>query len=339
MKIQTAFFIMVMCVSAVPATAFQYNYGRAAFKLTGYGTAGIIEPDFDQPNFIGDWRVRGQFNYAVAPGQTLGAVYSIDTIAVDEDKFMRDAFAFYETRNLGRVELGFTDSIARKLGVGLPDVGGLRINDKPLFYKKINPDGPVIADTAISTGRSALRANIVSVPTAPAQVGLSVSGLTDDYDYAVDAGIKIRRPAGKLKTALSLGASFMEKPNGYETESYNPHLTADWRAQASAGLNLQYNSWVWGTTMRVIYDRNPMGMRSDGLVVGTGASYDILNYSVSLTYLFSDTGIWDGDVSNYGDHTVIGSFRYKYSQNVDGWMSVGMTTKTPFLAVGMRLTF
>lgn len=339
MKSYIPFSIMALMLTVMPADALQYKSGRAAFRLTGYGTAGILEPDFDAPEFVGDWRVRGQFNYAVAAGQSLGAVYSIDQIAIDEDKFMREAFAFFESRDYGRIEVGFTDSIARKLGVGLPDVGGLRVNDKPLFYKKITPDGAVIADTAISTGRSALRANIVTVPNAPAQVGLSVAGAADDYDYAVDAGLKIRRPTGKLKTALSLGASFMQNPDGYETETYNPHVTADWRAQASAGLNLQYNSWIWAATARVIYDRNPVGPVSDGLVVGTGVSYDILNYSISLTYMFSDTGIWDRDVKNYDDHSVIGSFRYKYSENVDGWMSLGLTTETPFLAVGMRLTF
>ncbi len=331
--------LAIVAAIATPADALQYDYGRASFRLTGYGTAGILEPDFDKPDFIGDWRARAQFNYAVAAGQSIGAVYSIDAIALDEDKAMREAFGFFESRSYGRVELGFTDSIARKLGVGLPDVGGMRINDKPLFYKKISPAGPVISDTTISTGRGALRVNVVSVPTAPVQYGLSVAGITDDYDYAIDAGLKIRRPAGKLKTAVSLAASFMDKPDNYRTEAYNPHVTADWRAQAAAGINLQYNSWVLGISSRVIYDRNPIGRVSDGLVVGTGVSYDILNYSVSLSYLYSDTGIWHHDVPNYNDHTVVGSFRYKYSENVDGWMSVGMTTDTPFLAVGMRLTF
>lgn len=328
---------MTCCVAS--ANALEYEYGRTSFKLTGYGTAGAIETDDAAPDFIGDWRVRGQMNFKPVANQKLGLVYAIDAAAVDEDKYMREGFGFWENNNFGRVEFGFTDSIARKLGIGLPDVGGLRVNDKPLFYKKISPAGPVISDTIITTGRSALRTNIVSLPTRGVQYGLSVAGLSDDYKFAVDGGLKIRNPHGKTKTAFSLGASFMDRPDNYRTDAYTPRVNADWRAQLSGGVNVQYNSWVWATSARMIYDENPIGPVSDGLVVGTGVSYDILNYSISLTYLFSDTGLWHRDVKDYMDHTAIASFRYKYSENVDGWISAGLTTETPFISAGLRLTF
>lgn len=324
---------------AQSARAVQYNTGRFAFKLSGYGSAGMLQPEFEQSDFIGDWRVRAQVNYAVAAGQTVGAVYALDDAALDENKPLREAFGFFENKNYGRVEIGMTDSIARKLGVGLPDVGGLRVNDKPLFYKKIHPDGPVVSDTTITTGRNALRMNLATVPSRGAQYGLSVAGVTDDYDYAVDAGLKIRNPHGKTKTAYSFGASFMSHPEHYRTDAYSPRVYSDWRAQVSGGMNLQYNSWVWGISARLIYDENPLGIASDGLAAGTGISYDILNYTLSLSYIFSDTGLWQHDIDDYTDHTVVGSFRYKYSENVDGWASLGITTKTPFLAAGMRLTF
>ncbi len=324
--------------AASDASAWEYNRGRTAFKITGYGTAGIFEPDFADPDFVGDWRVRAQMNYAVARGQSLGLVYAIDALALDYDKPLREAFAFWEWSRYGRIELGMTDSIARKLGVGLPDVGGLRVNDQSLVYKKISPDGPIISDTTLSSGRYALRMNLASMPTRGVQYGLSVAGLTDDYDFVVDAGLKIRRPRGKVKTAFALGASVMENPDHYRAEMYAPRVTADWRAQVSAGMNLHYNSWIWGVSARVIYDENPIGPQSDGIAAGTGVSYDLLNYSVSLSYLFTDTGIW-GDAPNYDDHTVIASFRYKYSQNVDGWISTGLSTSQAFLSAGMRLTF
>ena len=131
----------------------------------------------------------------------------------------------------------------------------------------------------------------------------------------------------------------MDNPDDYSNDVYTPNVTADWRAQIDAGMNLQYNSWIWGVSGRIVYDENPIGPISDGLVVGTGVSYDLLKYSVSLTYMFSDTGIWNHDVDDFLDHMVIGSFRYKYSANVDGWMSLGITSKTPFVSAGMRLTF
>lgn len=322
------------------ANALQYDYNKMSFKLTGYGTVGVIEPDFESPLFIGDWRVRGQITYTPNNEYKFGAVYAMDQSAISKGDFSRETFAFIESKSYGRIEVGFTDSVARKLGLGLPDVGGLRINDRPLYNKKIIADGPVIADTALTSGRSnSLRINTVFASKSNIQYGLSVAGITDNYDWAVDGGIKIKQSDGKLKTAYSVGASFMKNPNDFDNEVYTGGITADWRAQMSLGMNLQYNSWIWGTTARVIYDQNPIGPVSDGLVVGTGVSYDLLKYSLSLTYMFSDTGVWQKNVDDFADHTVVASFRYKYSEFVDGWISGGMTIKTPFVSAGLRITF
>ena len=329
----------IMMTATGAANALQYNSGKFSWKLTGYATGGIIEPDFKSTLFIGDWRVRGQMQYAANENHKLGMVYAIDQSALDKGNLSREAFGYWEVRQLGRIEVGLTDSIARKLGVGLPDVGGLRINDKPLYNEKIVPDGAVIADTTLTSGRNAPRLNVVTAPSAPVQYGMSVSGLTHDYDWALDAGMKIRRPNGKVKTAYSLGLSFMDNPNDFDNEIYTAGVTADWRAQMSLGMNLQYNSWIWGTTGRVIYDQDPIGEVSDGYVLGTGVSYDVLKYSVSLTYMFSDTGVWHSTAPDFADHMLIASFRYKYSEFVDGWISGGVTSQTPFISAGLRLTF
>lgn len=322
------------------ANALQFDYDRVSVKLTGYGTVGMIEPDFKSPLFIGDWRARGQITYTASQEYKFGLVYAMDQAALDKGNFSRETFAFVESKSLGRIEVGFTDSIARKLGLGLPDVGGLRINDRPLFNEKIIPDGPVIADTTLTSGRSnSLRLNIASAPATGVQYGISVVGLTDNYDWAIDGGIKIKNSSGKIKTAYSVGASFMKNPDDFDNEVYTPGVTADWRAQVSLGMNMQYNSWIWGTTARVIYDKNPIGPVSDGFVVGTGISYDLLKYSISLTYMFSDTGVWQKNVDDFADNTAIASFRYKYSEFVDGWISGGITSKTPFISAGLRLIF
>lgn len=328
-------------ISLLPCASYalQYDLGKFSLKLTGYATSGIIEPDFESTLFIGDWRARGQITYAANDMHKFGLVYAADEAAYDKGNFAREAFGFWEIQSVGRIEVGYTDSIARKLGVGLPDVGGLRINDRPLFNEKIIPDGPVIADTTLTSGRNAPRVNLVSVPINSVQYGVSVTGLTHDYDWALDAGLKIRRPSGKVKTAYSLGLSFMDNPNDFDAEVYTPGVTADWRAQMSAGMNLQYNSWILGLTGRVIYDQNPIGPVSDGFVVGSGVSYDLLKYSVSLTYMMSDTGVWQSDVPDFCDHMLIASFRYKYSEFLDGWMSGGITSQTPFISAGLRITF
>lgn len=339
LKYTSAVALAAMLWGAAANAAIEYKMGPVGFKLSGYANGGLIEPDFDEPKWLGDWAVRGQMNYALTDSQKLGLVYAMDQTALDENHFAHELFGLYENSEYGRIEIGIAHSVARKLSVGLPDVGGLRVNEQPLFYKKIRPDGAFIADTSIISGHEGLRANIVSVPVGGAQYGLSVAGLSDEYDYVIDMGLKIRQPRGKIKTAYSFGASFMNKPDNYRPESYTPYVNADWRAQISGGMNLQYNSWIWGLSARAIYDQDPVGVVSDGISVGTGISYDLLRYSVSLTYILSDTGIWDSDVKDYADHTVIGSFRYKYSENVDGWISLGMTTETPFVSAGVRLSF
>ena len=322
------------------AYALEYNIGNTDFRLTGYGTFGMINPDIETPLSIGDWRVRGQITNAFVQDTKLGFVYAMDKASLDKGNFSREVFAFLQSKSLGRVELGFTDSIARKLGLGLPDVGGLRINDRPLYNEKIIPSGAVIADTTLTSGRSnSLRLNLVSNSNNGTQYGVSVSGITDDYNWAADAGIKFRKSSGKLKSAYSVGASFMNKPDNFDNEIYTPGVTADWRAQLSLAMNLQYNSWIFGVSGRAIYDQNPIGEVSDGFVVGTGVSYDLFQYSVSLIYMLSDTGVWQNDVDDFIDNTVVASFRYKYSENVDGWISGGTTSKTPFISAGMRITF
>ncbi len=326
---------------AAPTSAFALGWQMrgVALDLSGYGTAGMIDADDKKPDFLGDWRLRAQASYDMGARSRIGAVYSIDAQTVDSDQAIDDLFVFWQSRSFGRIEVGMTESAAGKLGLGLPDVGALRINDNPLFYKKINPDGPVIADNTIDTGDQSLRVNVVSNSIGGAQYGVSVATIADGFDYAMDAGIKFRRPAGKVKTAFSIGASFMENPDNFSDEPYSPALTADWRAQVAAGMNVQYNSWIVGLNARAIYDRDAVSPASDGVSAGAGISYDLLNYSMSLSYVLSSVGIWhDGD-RRYTDNTVVASFRYKYSANVDGWTSIGASSKTPFVAAGLRLTF
>ena len=327
----------IMCLAIMTdANALQYNTENLSFKVSGYGTVGMLEPKLESALFIGDWRVRGQIMY----NDNIGAVYAIDQSALDKGDFGREAFIFTQNKNFGRIELGFTDSVARKLGLGLPDVGGLRINDKPLYNEKIVPSGSVIADTLLTSGRTnSLRVNYASNQTNGTQYGLSVSGITDKYDWAVDTGLKIKRSSGKIKTAYYAGASFMSKPDNFDNEVYSAGVTADWRAQMSLGTNVQYNSWIFGLTGRVIYDEKPVGDTSDGFAVGAGISYDLLKYTVSATYILSDTGVWHKNTENFIDHTAIASFRYKYSEYVDGWISGGLTSETPFISAGMRITF
>ena len=97
------------------ANALEYTLGNNSFKITGYGTAGMINPDIEIPVFIGDWRVRGMLTNTSFENTKFGLVYALDQAALDKGYFSREAFGFIQLKSFGRLEFGFTDSIARKL--------------------------------------------------------------------------------------------------------------------------------------------------------------------------------------------------------------------------------
>ena len=346
MKILKTSFLILLGILSTNAYAIEKKVDNWNFELDADGMVGFLTPKDDPTIFINDWDVKAQTTYSFNRTQKIGAVYSIDADCVESGEYIHDAFLLLEDRDIGRAEVGLTYSIARKMGLGLPDVGYLRINDKSILYKKLDLKRVLISDTPATTGHEALRLNLATVSTEYGQYGVSFAGMTDEYDYAVDFAVKLKSPLGKLKSAYSLALSYMEKPDNYSENSFSPNVTADWRGQVALGLNLQYNSFIWGTSVRMIYDENPVYKTADGLVAGSGISYDLLQYSLSFTYLFSDTNIWKhhdefGNRLIGGDyvHTYLASFRYKYSEQTHLFMSGGLADATPFFAVGLRTGF
>ena len=339
-------FFVCMCALSANAIALDYRANNWTFKLDADGMVGFLEPRDDKPIFIDDWGARGQVLYNFDKFNRIGAVYSIDADCVEDDEYIHDAFVMFENRNYGRMELGLTHSVARKMGLGLPDVGYMRINDKSILYKKLDLKRVLISDTTATTGHETLRLNLATRASEYGQYGLSFSGGGDDYDYAIDGAFKIRRPNGKLKSAYYIAVAYIDKPENYSENSFSPNVTADWRGQIAVGINLQYNSFIWGTSARMIYDNDPIAKTADGIVAGMGVSYDLLQSSVSVSYLFSDTNVWNhrDKITNEkmpGDylHTIIASFRYKYTEHTSVFMSGGITDTKPFFAVGLRSGF
>ena len=340
------FLLMCACAFATNANALNYKTGNWSLALDADGMVGFLEPKREKPIFIDDWDVKAQAFYTLNRTTRLGAVYSIDADCVEDDEYIHDAFVLFENRNYGRAEFGLTHSIARKMGLGLPDVGYLRINDKSILHKKLNIKKVLISDTAATTGHETLRVNLATISTPYGQYGLSLSSGGDDYNYAIDGAFKIKNPHGKLKSAYYIAFSYMDKPENYKENTFSPHVTADWRGQIATGINLQYNSFIWGLSGRMIYDENPIAETADGLVAGTGLSYDLLKSSISLTYLFSNTNLWThhDKITNEkmsGDyiHTILASFRYKYNEYASVFMSGGFADTTPFFAVGIKAGF
>ncbi len=319
------------------AIALENNYGNWNFKLSGYGTAGGIQTN-DDSGTMNDWQVRAQGSYRKSNNWLFGAAISHSAWNLDRENPFMDAFTYAESP-WGRAELGWTDSIASKLGLGLPDVGGLRITHDPIVYEFNNPS-PMISQTTISGTPAAFRANIVSVP-GPIQFGASFAPKNHHFDSATDFGLKYKQSGGKTKLALSLGASFIDNPDNLIGEIYAPRANADWRTQISAGMNLQYNSWVWGVSAKTVYDRNPIGALSDGFAFGTGVSYDFLKWSASASYMLSQIGVFHNG-ENYFANTGIVSLRYKIDQFWNVWASGGIVSAvetSPFVSAGLMLKF
>ena len=346
MIIKKIFWIIALCTVFDGANAIDYKTGNWDFRLNADGMVGFLEPKNDAIIFINDWNIKPQIYYRFNETPRIGAIYSIDADSVDDKEYIHDAFILFEDRNYGRAEFGLTHSVARKLGLGLPDVGYLRINDKSILHKKLDLKRVLISDTSATTGYKMPHLNLATRMTEYGQYGLSISGFGDDYNYAIDGAVKFKQPHGKLKSAYSLAISYMDKPENYSENSFSPDVTADWRGQIALGLNLQYNSFIWSANFRMIYDENPVAKTSDGIVAGTGLSYDLLQSSLSLSYLYSDTNVWShhDKITNEkmsGDyvHTILASFRYKYAENTSVFMSGGMADTTPFFAVGIRSGF
>ncbi len=338
--------IAICSLFCANAYAIDYSVDDWKFTLDADGMLGFLETRKDKPLGINDWDVKTSMMYRLNSTQQIGAVYSIDAACVEDDEYIHDAFVLFQDRTVGRAELGLTHSIARKMGLGLPDVGYLRLNNKSILYNKLDLGKVYISDTTATTGHESLRLNLATIPTDYGQYGVSIAGGGDDFNYALDAAVKIKQPSGKLKTAYSLALSYMDKPHGYEDNSYTPPVYADWRSQMALGINIQYNSFIFGLSGRLIYDENPTSQTSDGFVAGTGLSYEFLQNSLSVTYLFSDTTIWGhhdkvtGDKTpGYYTNTIIGSFRHKYTEHTSLFMSVGIANVIPFFAVGLKTGF
>ena len=308
--------VLCLCAAPIVAKAEDYRNGNWLFRLNADGMVGFLETREDKPIFINDWEIKGQIFYNLNNISRFGAVYSIDADAVDDNKYIHDAFVY------------------------------LRINDKSILYKKLDLKRVLISDTTATTGHETLRLNLATHATEHGQYGLSFSTFGNDYNYAIDGAFKIKRPHGKLKSAYYIAVAYIDKPENYVEASFSPKVTADWRGQVAAGVNLQYNSFIWGTSARVIYDNDPIAKTADGFIAGTGVSYDFLQSSLSLNYLFSDTNLWnhrdkDTDKKMSGDyvHTILSSFRYKYTEQTSVFMSGGFTDTKLFFAVGIRSGF
>ncbi len=321
----------VLC-SLPQAHAFDY-------KLSGYGTLGELSPDFDfhdNVEFIGDFRLRAEMNHDINRNNKIGISAAIDELSINQKKYIREGMIFWENE-FSRIEVGITDSVAFKLGVGLPDVGGLRINDNSFLFDKMPHGNIVISNPLLSSGRYYPRINLVSKPIGGWTLGVSASGVTDKYKYSGDAVARYRASGGKLKSSVSIGASFIDSPQNFQTDAFSPSVTADYRAQGYVGLNLQYNSFIFGASVRAIYDEKEIGPVSDGIIAGAGLSYDLLAVSISGTYLMSAVGVWDDEI--FYDHTGVLSLRYKHNENSDVWLSGGYTGDEPFVSAGIRLAF
>ncbi|MCQ2574620.1 MAG: hypothetical protein MJ156_00765 [Alphaproteobacteria bacterium] len=341
MKLKSLLFLILSMCIFFETHALEYNLNKFNFKLDLEGMAGILESKKDKPLFINDWDVKGQAFYKINSNHKLGLVYSLDADCVEEDEYIHDAFMLYENKKMGRAELGLTYSVIRKMGLGLPDVGYLRINERSIIYKKLHTDKTFIADTTATTGHEALRINLATTNTAYGQYGLSVSGITDNYKYGIDFAYKYKQSSGKLKTAYSFGISLIDKPENYVENSFTNPVTSDWRSQLALGVNLQYNSWIFGISSRVIYDKNPITQPTDGFIAGTGISYDVLSSSFSVSYLFSNTGIWKHNNYDKQDltNTILASYRYKYTNSLSMFVSGGIADTSPFISAGLKIEF
>ncbi|MDR1027449.1 MAG: hypothetical protein LBL46_03480 [Rickettsiales bacterium] len=308
------------------AFALEHKWDGGAARLTGYGTLGRVDKnDFE------DYLVRGQLSREIGNRWNIGAVYAYDQSANAADQWAKDAFLYVES-GYGRIEAGWTDSIAGKLALVLPDVGGTRLRSNAFFLPEdfIGITNPVIRGT-----QYAWRANYASLPTRPIQIGFGAAGATSHYKSSNELGLRFRDPSGRTKSSVSLGFSYIERPDGMSSGSHLAPVVADARYQGTIGLNIQSGSLIWAATGKVIVDDNPL-VDQNGTQAGTGFSYEFLKWAASANYIYSD--IWTGPDA----HTGIFSVRYKANKFLNIWGSVGAVwqfRRDDFVAGGFGIAF
>ncbi len=340
------------------ADAFDYQYSdKLKFNLSGYGMVGGMDVlNYDrQTDFIYDWQIAGRAEYDINSDWKVGAIIGGKELNKGTNNYFSDVSGFVQAPWF-RAEVGLTSSIAKKLWLGVPDVGALRINQESMVYKNLLPDGmSTMTTTAPVTASTAVRGILVSPPKnfqvgvsfAPGEVNEYRSGSEKNtFDYVADLGIKYRHNYGATKYVWSAGVTYINNPIEVASDDYSLNVTADSRTEYNAGVNVQWKSYVLGFSGKIVYDLNPIGLNTDGLVLGAGLSYDILNWSFSGSYFYTDTSLFDGSIQDPILNTALVSIRYKYDKYWDLWMSVGdvfgagmMYDNAAFVSGGLRFRF
>jgi hypothetical protein len=330
------FFIAACCLSLAvfgSANGYEYRHGQSTVRLSAAGSAGIMSG-----GVFADYLLRVQSSKNMRDGWSWGFVYSIDDPAMDAG-YTKDMFAYVETK-YGRIEAGWTESVASKLALVLPDVGGLRLNNAPLFL----PDGYAgITNPAIRGNQYAFRVNLATLPSNPWQLGVGQTIYAPEFDSSTDVGIRYRNPNGRTKTSLSLGFSYIANPRGMIGDNFLRPVYADARYQGTIGANIQWGSLIWAATFKAVVDDDPAGFISDGIQAGTGLSYEFLSWSAGADYVFSDIGVWRAG-KNIAAHTGILSARYKITKYFSLTGSMGVVVAEGmdpdfFMAAGIGINF
>ncbi|MDR2685179.1 MAG: porin [Rickettsiales bacterium] len=287
---------------------------NASTSGSGYLTIGNLSGGNDKrPQLALDWQGRGEYST-----EDFGLVGTINQASEKTAYFVQDAFVFADL-GFGRAELGISAPIGYKLAVGLPDAGGLRINRSFMAYELLTAPN-VLATPAVNSTQGKPRLTFSTKPAA-LQVGAGFAPYSNDMHGAFDLGARLKLD-GRVKWAMSLGASHILKPHGLTAEIYAPDVRADSRTETSLGLNVQIDSWSLAAVAKAIYDDNPQGVASDGTMFGAGASYEILAWKFSINWMQSNTGRWhydQGDLNNTGAFSVSN----KLDESVDLWFSAG----------------
>lgn len=316
-KLKWMYLLSVICylIFSTPAAAYDWRHRNGGGRITFEGFAGTFHGEL-----ITDALFRLQLYYTLKNGWNVGSVFAVDGDSRSDNYPTKDAFVYAETER-GRVEIGLTESVATKMGLQLPDVGGDSLNSAPFFFED---DFIGITNPRVRGNQYAFRGNVVTTPTKPFQFGFGRTFVPrSTYASSMDAGIRYRDQGGRIKTSVSIGGSYIEKPNGMRFDSFLPRVHADARYQFTAAINVNWGSFLWAATGKIAIDDDPTGFNSEGVQLGTGLSYDFLKWSASLNYIFSNIGIFRDYAPNVSSHTGVFSLRHKITKNFSVWASAG----------------
>ena len=262
-------------------------------------------------------------------GLKVGAVAEIEIGSTDfGQRYLGDVYAYAESK-YGKVELGATDNVAKKLHNGAPEVGPLD-NAKIVNWLGLGDVDVVLGSTAIDLDSNAKKISYFSPKFYGFQVGASWVPGADGKEGAFDVAANgASAPSDVLRASVFdeftrmyvLSAAYNNKFGGVTVGADfgfgNIQVAGvDNLNHYSFGADVGFSGFTIGAGYTIL-DHNAKGLKNDK-AFEIGAAYENGPYAVSANYFLSKDGKVGGEKQGKVQIYKV-SGKYKLGAGVDAF--------------------